>query len=116
MKKAVLAISIALALLVLVCAWQFNRRAFYLKPNVKIVSIGARDTSSLTDYKATIWACVRNDGAAGRAVIAFSYQEKNLLTKTLPIEIGTNETKTAEMEFPEATLLSDGKYWVEISN
>lgn len=71
------------------------------------------DNSRFTDYCATIVADIRNDGGNGEVVIEIAYSEGDKTwTKSKRETFTANETKTVSIDFPEATLGSDGKYSV----
>ena len=92
-----------------------NERMAANHTDVHLVSAGWTDTSVLGDFRATLYACLRNDGGSGNAIIEFNYSEgKVSWTKSGQYHFNANETKKVSMEFSEAHLLRKAKYSVVV--
>jgi len=106
-------VAIVLCLLLAVIGFVGSGSASKLLP-VRPVIVSTRhnsDHSKLTDYCATIVADIRNDGGNGEVVIEVKYTEgANTWTKSKREAFTANETKTIALDFPEATLGTNGAY------
>lgn len=116
MKKAMIIAAVVIIALIVIW-WALVPKGLYKKiiPVIPVVvSSGTEDSSTIVDYRVIVWAEVRNDGGDGDVVVTFSYRDSTTYTKTSSRFFKANETARMQMEFPEAKLLKDGFYNVEV--
>lgn len=107
MKKPIL-ISMVLLLVVSCCSCAQTKSITKLGPSPEVIGYDASEEFSGLDYVITVKCQIRNNGKSGNIKVVAELRNGAYWKKEKTVFIEGSQSKTVEIDFPEAQLLKQG--------